>query len=469
MNANPSPAWTPPTTLPPPVDPDPRHTAIVVKAPQEMTAAEWAAICAAAHAHLHTVTPSHDDTRNLLLAGNNDSYVKVAFPERPSQQETIEMLDFLGYRWEVLPGFGDAPPPSLPQLVYRPCQTSIITQYFGANPGSYPGMPGHDGLDYAVAQAHPFYAAAAGTVVHASDRRWTNSSLSAYGWHVVIDHGDYCTVYGHATPNLPVSAGDQVTAGAVVGYSGNTGNSSGYHLHFGLLDKTGTIDPNNGFPNWLYGRAVDPLPFVQGKPAPPTNNTIDLLPYLRGDGRLYEVRNADGGQERLQTQVDGVHFYQTKHAEWEELYVADSFICRDRDTSPGGNRWYRLIEGAVPGSRWIPRYWRPGQEYTRARYVQAYRKEPGCPVIPENSGPVVDTMRFIAHHQSYLFRTGLILPDVVELLWINGGERYFYARGFGLVGWERQHQDPHTPAWSAISEIHEPNARPDNVREVLPC
>ena len=34
---------------------------------------------------------------------------------------------------------------------------------------------------------------------------------------------------------------------------------------------------------------------------------------------------------------------------------------------------------------------------------------------------------------------------------VNWGEFYFYARGYGLVGWERQHQDPDTPAWSAIA------------------
>jgi hypothetical protein len=76
-------------------------------------------------------------------------------------------------------------------------------------------------------------------------------------------------------------------------------------------------------------------------------------------------------------------------------------------------------------------------------------------------------MRFVALHNQYQFRTGITLSDVVELLWVNGGERYFYAKGFGLVAWERLHQDPNTPQWSAVSEIHQAGQRPDNVREKL--
>jgi hypothetical protein len=56
------------------------------------------------------------------------------------------------------------------------------------------------------------------------------------------------------------------------------------------------------------------------------------------------------------------------------------------------------------------------------------------------------------------------VKDVLELHWVNGGEKYFYAKGFGLVGWERIHFDPDTPAWSAIAEIHKPGQRPDNAR-----
>jgi hypothetical protein len=192
-----------------------------------------------------------------------------------------------------------------------------------------------------------------------------------------------------------------------------------------------------------------------------------LLPYLRGDGRLYEVKNANGGQERFQTQSGtGTVFYQTKNSHWEELWVDFGFIKRGVDTSPGGGRWYTLSENGGEGARWVPQRWAVGAEFTRSCRVQFYNDK--CqPISEPPTGNVTDTMRFVALHNQYQFRTGITLSDVVELLWVNGGERYFYAKGFGLVAWERLHQDPNTPQWSAISEIHQPGQRPDNVREKL--
>ena len=178
------------------------------------------------------------------------------------------------------------------ELIYRPCDTDRITQQFGANPANYArfSLPGHEGIDYGVAQGWPYYAVAGGTVVHASDRRWSNAaSISDYGWHVVIDHGSYCTVYAHVAAPLPVQVGQQVKAGDKVGVSGNTGNSTGYHLHFSLLDKTGEIDAANGYPNWKHGRPVNPAPFLVGlqPPPKPTGNARLGLHASADPGDLY--------------------------------------------------------------------------------------------------------------------------------------------------------------------------------------
>lgn len=171
----------------------------------------------------------------------------------------------------------DVPPPPDPEpplsLVYRPCDTDIVTQRFGDNPEDYAewGLPGHEGIDYHVTEGMPYYAAADGTVVHASDRRWSTDDPSAYGWHVVVDHGDFATVYAHAAPNLMVAIGDTVLAGEILAFSGNTGNSDFHHLHFGLLDQTGQRDPDNGYPVWRYGRPIDPEPYLDGLSEPPSD------------------------------------------------------------------------------------------------------------------------------------------------------------------------------------------------------
>ena len=98
---------------------------------------------------------------------------------------------------------------------------------------------------------------------------------------------------------------------------------------------------------------------------------------------------------------------------------------------------------------------RVGESFTQAKRVQFYRVS-DCAPLGLHSGRVTDTIELVARHARYTFRARewrpVTLEDVVELRWTQG-ERYWYARGFGLVAWEREHQDAHAPVWSAISEM----------------
>jgi murein DD-endopeptidase MepM/ murein hydrolase activator NlpD len=72
------------------------------------------------------------------------------------------------------------------------------------------------------------YAAAGGTVIISKNSGWNGG----YGNYVVIQHPNKTqTVYGHMTTTV-VSVGQAVTKGQLIGYSGNTGKSTGPHLHF---------------------------------------------------------------------------------------------------------------------------------------------------------------------------------------------------------------------------------------------
>jgi len=201
----------------------------------------------------------------------------------------------------------------------------------------------------------------------------------------------------------------------------------------------------------------------EGTTPPPSGETYDLLHYLKGDGRLYEVKNANGGQERFQTQVhNGGIFDQTKNNLAERLYVDGGIIYRGIDISPGGNRFY--IQQEPKGNdraRWMPRDMKIGESFTVSLWVQFYNWD--CSESAENTGSVTDTRTLVAHHPTWTSRAGITLNDVIQIEWDNGGETYFYARNYGLVGWERSHQDPNTPQWSAISEEHAPEQRPDNI------
>ena len=108
---------------------------------------------------------------------------------------------------------------------------------------------GHNGWDYSL-WYEPVLAAASGTVL-------TAGIDGGFGLSVTIDHGNgYSTRYAHLS-QITVSPGHQVGRGEGIGTSGNTGNSSGPHLHFGvyLTASWTAIDP------WGWtGSSSDPWP-----------------------------------------------------------------------------------------------------------------------------------------------------------------------------------------------------------------
>jgi murein DD-endopeptidase MepM/ murein hydrolase activator NlpD len=94
----------------------------------------------------------------------------------------------------------------------------------------------HEGIDIAVGTGTPVHAAEAGTVIYAG---W----LGGYGNLIVIDHGEgLSTAYAHNS-SLIVGQGAAVGRGFVVALSGNTGNSSGPHVHFEVRVGGGAVDP----------------------------------------------------------------------------------------------------------------------------------------------------------------------------------------------------------------------------------
>ena len=94
----------------------------------------------------------------------------------------------------------------------------------------------HEGIDIAVPEGTSVGAAAAGVVIYAG---W----LGGYGNLVVVDHGGgLSTAYAHNS-GLVAAVGDSVSQGAVIAYSGNTGNSSGPHVHFEVRVNGSAVDP----------------------------------------------------------------------------------------------------------------------------------------------------------------------------------------------------------------------------------
>lgn len=95
----------------------------------------------------------------------------------------------------------------------------------------------HNGVDMNASQGDPIRAAKAGSVILASVK-------GGYGNTVMIDHGGgMVTLYAHQS-RIGVSVGQKVSAGAVIGYIGSTGDSTGPHLHFEVRINGNPVNPS---------------------------------------------------------------------------------------------------------------------------------------------------------------------------------------------------------------------------------
>ncbi len=106
-----------------------------------------------------------------------------------------------------------------------PSGSYYISQYYNAS--------SHPAIDYAAPAWTPIYATASGYVTAAE---WNSGG---YGYYVLIYHGSYAgntfsSLYAHMVQAPSVSVGDYVEQGDLIGYVGNTGNSTGNHLHYEL-------------------------------------------------------------------------------------------------------------------------------------------------------------------------------------------------------------------------------------------
>lgn len=99
----------------------------------------------------------------------------------------------------------------------------------------------HEGLDFSAPIGTEIYATGDGTVINVT------ASPIGYGKYVEIDHGfGYSTLYAHMN-DFNVKPGQKVKRGDVIGFVGNTGKSSGPHLHYEVRIKGKAVDPAHYF------------------------------------------------------------------------------------------------------------------------------------------------------------------------------------------------------------------------------
>ena len=96
----------------------------------------------------------------------------------------------------------------------------------------------HPGVDLAAKIGEPVKPVARGKVILVQKDRW------GYGQHVIVDHGDYQTLYAHLF-KINVAEGQEVNMETVLGEVGSSGRSSGPHLHLEVREGNKTINPKS--------------------------------------------------------------------------------------------------------------------------------------------------------------------------------------------------------------------------------
>lgn len=99
----------------------------------------------------------------------------------------------------------------------------------------------HDGIDFTAPTGTPIYATGNGVIMRKKGR------MSGYGIVVKINHGfGYETLYAHCS-KIIVKPGQKVKRGEIIGYVGNTGRSTGPHLHYEVIKNGKKINPIHFF------------------------------------------------------------------------------------------------------------------------------------------------------------------------------------------------------------------------------
>ena len=185
-----------------------------------------------------------DQTTLLVQTKNKESEYQKLIAKKIAEQEKFEQ-DLRSFESQLgLSVTAGSFPAASSGILDWPLDSVRITQYFGntdfstKNPQIYNGR-GHTGMDFAASSGTRVLSARGGIVLGTGNTDATCPNAS-YGKWVFIKHDNgLSTLYAHLS-SISVSGGQSIGAGELVGYSGNTGYSTGPHLHFGVYASSGS-------------------------------------------------------------------------------------------------------------------------------------------------------------------------------------------------------------------------------------
>lgn len=177
----------------------------------------------------------------LKKTQNKESEYRKLLAEKVAQRQAFEAELFAAeQRLEEALSASEIPDSSVESLLMWPTKIGPISQYFGktSSSGRLYASGTHNGIDIAVAEGTRLYATQSGTVKGLGNTDAYPGCYS-YGKWILIEHDNgLSTLYAHLSSHT-VKTGQRVAVGDVVGLSGNTGYSTGPHLHFTLFASQG--------------------------------------------------------------------------------------------------------------------------------------------------------------------------------------------------------------------------------------
>lgn len=228
-----------------------------------------------------------DENRNeknqlLDVTKNREAGYQQLLADRQAAREQFEreLLDFEAQLEFALDP--EAIPPEGQGILAWPLDNLTVTQYFGntafAQSGAYNGR-GHNGVDFRASTGSRVKASLSGKVLGAGNTDQYPGCYS-YGKWVLLGHNNgLATLYAHLSV-ITVGVGQTVTTGDVIGFSGNTGYSTGPHLHYSVYLADAVQIVRLGDVKTITNCGLASIPIA------PLQAYLNPLDYLRGGDTL---------------------------------------------------------------------------------------------------------------------------------------------------------------------------------------
>lgn len=190
---------------------------------------------------LSSILQLHPPSSSTSLSRSISSDIPNILLTKPAVQTSDLTIQSLGDHLSLLEGYYEAAVLQKEKLDHTPSILPVqgeITSSFGYRKNPFGGWSKeyHNGIDIACNYGTPVLATADGIVTFSGRN-------PVYGLRIDIDHGGgITTFYGHNS-RLLVKEGDKVNRYDVIAYSGNSGRSTGAHLHYGTIVNGENVDP----------------------------------------------------------------------------------------------------------------------------------------------------------------------------------------------------------------------------------